>query len=310
VDPRGRTRRKSKRCHQLAKSSVARYLRCVKAHAQRSTARTFPQVDEGEPGSLAQFVDHLQSRGRYVFRRDEAIRALAVSDIALKFAARRLVAKSRLAMPRRGFFVIVPLEYAAAGAPPATWFVDDLMAFEEAPYYVGLLSAAALYGAAHQQPQELQVVTSSSLRPTVAGRTRLRFILKREAERTPVNEQKTETGTMRVSTPEATALDLVRYEATMGGTGAVATVLSELAERLDPKRLVAAARADVELSVAQRTGFILDHVGANAKTEPLARWVAEQRPRAALLRAGKGERKGAPDPRWSIIENESIEVDE
>jgi hypothetical protein len=62
-----------------------------------------------------------------------------VSDAALKLAARRLGVKHRLAMPRRGFFVIVPLEYSVAGAPPASWFLDDLMKFEQAGYYLGLL---------------------------------------------------------------------------------------------------------------------------------------------------------------------------
>jgi hypothetical protein len=125
-----------------------------------------------------------------------------------------------------------------------------------------------------------------------------------------MQRHKTETGTMQVSTAEATALDLVRYDASVGGLGAVATVLSELAERIDPMRLLTAAKADVEISVVQRTGFLLEHVGAKAKTDALARWLAEQRPRATLLRPGKGQRKGLGDPRWSIIANETIEVDE
>lgn len=261
------------------------------------------------PRSLPAFVDGLQAGGRYVFSRVEALRALGVSDVALKLAALRLVGKRRLAMPRRGFFVIVPLEYSAAGAPPASWFVDDLMKFEEAPYYVGLLSAAALYGAAHQQPQESQIVTDKQLRPTTAGRNRLRFFLKREMARTPTEEHRTETGTLRVSTPESTAFDLVRYAASLGGLSSVATVLSELAERLEPDRLAHAASADVELSVVQRTGHLLDEVGARDKTEPLAKWLATQRPRRTLLRAGKSPRRGEADARWAILPNERIEVE-
>src|SRR5207244_2131 len=104
--------------------------------------------------------------------------------------------------------------------------------------------------------------------------------------------------------------DLVRYEASLGGLSSVATVLGELAERLDPKHLVDAAKADVELAMIQRAGFLLDLVGAREKTEPLAIWLAKRRPRAALLRAGKGSRSGEPDERWSVIGNETIEVDE
>jgi predicted transcriptional regulator of viral defense system len=258
---------------------------------------------------LSSFVDALQAKGRYVFEREEAMRALGVSEAALKLAARRLVGKRRLAMPRRGFFVIVPLEYSAAGAPPASWFLDDLMNYEQAPYYLGLLSAAALHGAAHHQPQESQVVTDKQLRPAEAGRSRLRFFLKRELVQTPTERQRTETGTLRVSTPEATALDLVRYARSLGGLGSVAAVLAELAERLDPQRLVHAASVDVELSVVQRTGYLLDRVGAHDKTAPLAKWLAAQRPRRTLLRAGGGPRRGTADARWDILENERIELE-
>lgn len=41
------------------------------------------------------------------------------------------------------------------------------MKFLGQPYYVGLLSAAALHGAAHHQPQEFQVVTNKQFRPAV-----------------------------------------------------------------------------------------------------------------------------------------------
>ena len=43
---------------------------------------------------------------------------------------------------------------------------------------------------------------------------------------------------MRISTPEATAFDLVCYFAASGYAGNVATVLSELSEKLDPAALV------------------------------------------------------------------------
>ena len=75
------------------------------------------------------------------------------------------------------FYVIVPLEYRAVGAPPVSWFIHDLMKAMELPYYVSLLSAAALHGASHQQPQTFQVMTDRSLRSVLAGRTTLRVPL-------------------------------------------------------------------------------------------------------------------------------------
>ena len=266
-------------------------------------------ADETRYRSLAELVDGFQAKGRYTFGRAEAIAALHVSGQILKKAAMRLTAKSRLAVPTRGFYVIVPIEYRAAGAPPPSWFIDDLMRHLRRPYYVGILSAAGLHGAAHQQPQEFQVVTNTARRPMSAGRARIRFMGKRHLDKTITTEVSTVTGAMRVSTPESTAVDLVRYTASAGGLGNVATVLSELAERLDAARLVEAARADGNLAYAQRLGYLLDFVSAGERARELAVLVADENPRDILLRPGQ-PRRGCPvDRRWRVVVNEQVEAD-
>ena len=262
------------------------------------------------PRDFSGFVDRLQASGRYTFRREEARSALGVSEIALQSAARRMAAKGRICAPRRGFYVIVPVEYSQAGAPPPSWFIDDLMKFHQHLYYVGLLSAAALHGAAHQQPQVFQVVTDTTLRPITVGRARIRFLLKWHLAETPTAEAKTETGAMRVSTPEATALDLVRYVGSAGQLGNVATVLSELSEKINPRKLVEAARAEVELSVVQRLGFLLERFATPGVVAPLAEWVATQRPRPVPLRPERKPKVIEKDARWQILVNEHVEVDE
>ena len=255
-------------------------------------------------------MDALQQSGRYSFASSEARGACSLSPVAFKQAARRLVLQSRLASPRRGFFVIVPLEYRSMGAPPPSWYIDALMSFHERPYYVGVLSAAALHGAAHQQPQEFQVVTNLALRPAVVGRNRLRFIYKKRIAETPIVKLKTETGFMLVSSPEATAVDLVRYPQAAGGIGNIVTVFSELAERLDPDRLVQAVAMESDVAAAQRVGFLLDRAGARDKIGPLATWVEDRRPRTIPLRADFGAKGAAKDSRWRLLVNETIEVDE
>jgi predicted transcriptional regulator of viral defense system len=226
-----------------------------------------------------------------------------------KKAVMRLSTKGRLAVPRRGFYVIVPIEYRTGGAPPPSWFIDDLMRNLRKSYYVGVLSAASLHGAAHQQPQELQVVTSKAARPVACGRVRIRFLGKRRHDQTLTVEIKTETGTMRVSTPEATAIDLVRYATVAGGLGNVATVLSELSERMDSDRLLEATRADGKVVLAQRLGYLLELVGAGASAEALAGYVEEANPRSTPLRPGKSTRGCTTHRRWRIFVNEQVEVD-
>jgi predicted transcriptional regulator of viral defense system len=259
--------------------------------------------------TLSELLDSFQASGRYVLTRDQAMKALGVSEEALKKAVRRLVTKRRVAVPHRGFYVIVPMEYRDAGSPPPSWFIDDLMKFHGQPYYVGILSAAALHGAAHQQPQEFQVVTNAQLRPAVAGRSRIRFFQKMHLERTPTAAVKTETGTMRVATPEATSLDLFRYLKGAGHLGHVVTVLAELAEKMDPQRLIEAARAEGEVSNAQRLGHVLDRVGATELVAALLSWIAEQRPRYVPLRVDRSLRRATKDIRFRVLVNEKVEAE-
>lgn len=266
----------------------------------------------GAPKNLGELVDHLQSVGIYAFTKAEAVSSLGSHGTATDAAARVLRSKGKLAMPRRGLYVIVPAEYRAAGAPPPTWYVHALMGFQERPYYVGLLSAAELHGAAHHRPQQFQIVTDAPLRPIRVGRSALAFFVKRQVAQTPVDEVKTPTGSMRVSSPEATAFDLVRYVDAAGQLDNVATVLAELSEKLRARRLVAAAKAGVELSVVQRCGYLLDLVGAGALTNGLAAWVAEQRPRPTPLRPDRRPDRlggGSLDARWKVVVNDQVEPD-
>jgi hypothetical protein len=51
---------------------------------------------------------------------------------ALKQAALRLAKRRRLVMPRRGFYVIVPLEYREAGAPPIDTWLGQMLRYQGA----------------------------------------------------------------------------------------------------------------------------------------------------------------------------------
>jgi hypothetical protein len=98
--------------------------------------------------TLENWVDNLQASGKYAFLRREALAESGLSGEAVKKALQRLASRGRIAKAKDYFFVVVPLEYATAGGPPASWFIHDLMAGMERSYYVGLLTAAGLHGAA------------------------------------------------------------------------------------------------------------------------------------------------------------------
>jgi predicted transcriptional regulator of viral defense system len=255
------------------------------------------------------WIDSLQARGRYTFLRAEAVNGSGVSAEAVKKALQRLARRQRVAKVKSYFYVIVPLEYLHAGAPPPSWFIEDLMKAMERPYYVGLLSAAALHGASHQQPQEFQVLTDRPIRPIQVGRARIRFFVNKRLADTAVQNVKTPTGGMRVSTPESTVVDLVRFAKVAGHLDNVATVLMDLVPLLDPKRLLKVVRASGDLPNAQRLGYLLERVRGRSQAKALHEWIGRQSPRIVPLRPGRNANGAMEDRRWHLRVAEPIEVE-
>jgi predicted transcriptional regulator of viral defense system len=176
------------------------------------------------------------------------------------------------------------------------------------PYYVALLSAAELHGAAHHRPQRLQVMVPKNRRPIEFGEVRVQFTARHDLERTPVVEMNTPRGRMRVSSPEATALELVGYADQCGGLDNVASVLSELVESLDLKKLLEAARL-CPVVWSQRLGYLLELASQDDFAGVLADHVRAQAAMLAPLVRAKSM-KGAPRAeRWKLAINASVEAD-
>jgi predicted transcriptional regulator of viral defense system len=219
-----------------------------------------------------EYIANLAASGQHHFTVGEMANSLGVSHVAAKLALNRLAKHVLVASPARGFYVVVPPEYKRIGCLPADQFIPALMERLRLTYYAGLLSAAQYHGAAHHRPQEFQVIVAKNRRPIHCGAVKVSFIARKRITEVPVQSFNTPRGTILVSTVEATAVDLVGYEHVVGGLDQVATLLSELAEKIDPKRLVAAART-APTSWAQRLGYILELVGAAAQVALLKDYV-------------------------------------
>ena len=220
--------------------------------------------------ALSGYVSGLLSLGRTVFTAEEAEQALGIGHGAFLDAAERLQRREALLNLRQGFYVVVPPQYASWGAPPPAWYIDALMRREGQAYYVGLLKAAELHGATHQAVMEFQVVSAKRLPRIRAGRNLIVFYFRKdmEAVTAAIEDRKTDTGTMKISSAALTALDLLRYPQASGGVDNVATVVSDLGQKIDPGQL-AALSALVERPVVQRLGHLLEHLGLDDLTGPM-----------------------------------------
>lgn len=258
--------------------------------------------------SGTEYIRNLQSEGFYHFSTEEAVRALGGTPVAVRAVLRRLKGKGMIATPHRGFHVIVPPEYRRLGCLPADQFLPDLMEHLGEPYYVGLLAAAAYHGASHQAPSVFQVVVPNSRRDVRCGSVRVVFVARRDMSATSTGERNTPTGIIRISSPEATALELVGYPEHCGYLDNIATVLAELAESMrgDP---LAEEAARAPRAWVQRLGYLLCRVGASeiaAALDPVLH-LGETFPVAlAPWKPIKGKPR---DPRWRIVVNVEVEPD-
>ena len=258
--------------------------------------------------NIRKYISALAARGRYHFTPEEAQEALGGTRDAAILALHRLARQGLVAHPTHGFYVIVPPEYRRLGCLPAGQFIPALMEQLDLGYYVGLLSAAQYHGAAHHRPQEFQVVTGTKRRGIARGAVRVVFVVRKRFADVPTQLFNTPRSTIRVSTVEATAVDLIGYPHHVGGLEHAATVIAELAERIDPERLVAAART-APMPWAQRLGYLLDEAGEADKAALLKRHVREEaRDIAALIPAMS--REGAMrDAGWKLDVNADVEVE-
>lgn len=255
----------------------------------------------------------LQSRGVYAFSLED-MRGFfpEQSHQALALALNRAVKKRRIKSVHKGYYVIIPPEYASQAAPPPPLFVDGLMKHLERPYYVGLLNAAAYHGAAHQQPQGFTVITSlPALRMKESKSIKIQFVAKKAMPVTGVEQRKTDSGYLNISGPELTAFDLIQFEDRVGGLNRVSQVLTELIDSMDSERLARVLeRSEIAPAYLQRLGYLMEKVEENNPlSDVLTAFLQKGKKLQRVPLKSKGKRTGYPiHPEWKIIENLKIEI--
>ncbi|MFB6263910.1 MAG: type IV toxin-antitoxin system AbiEi family antitoxin, partial [Bradymonadaceae bacterium] len=113
-----------------------------------------------------------------------------------------------------------------------------------------------------------------------------------------------------ISTPEATALDLVGYANRIGGPNRVATILVELADHLDGDELREVGPQIAPDAWLQRLGYLLEATGAEEVSRPLADYVRDHVDEVTPLRPEENGKSGRPrDTRWQVAVNHEVEPD-
>jgi len=263
---------------------------------------------------LEHWVGHLLATGKYAFSWEELKQNMPHSTTdALKQSLNREVRKNNILSIHKGYYIIIPPSYKARGILPPTQFIDGLMHFLKRPYYVGLLSAASMHGAAHQQPQEFFVVTELPvLRPTRKKGIKVNYLSKKNFPKSFIQQKNTETGFIKVSSPLLTAVDLIQYNHHIGGINRSAVVLHELMEVVGKEDFTNELLEYVPVSVMQRLGYLLEYKVEYVEwADTLFRLLDKKGVKLfrTPLKTGSSESGYSADNRWKVLVNVNVEVE-
>lgn len=213
----------------------------------------------------------------------------------------------------RGFYVIIPPQYAAKRMVPPIYYIDQLMSYLNKPYYISLLNAAEILGAAHQRPQKFSVMTvfpKSSV--SSSKNSSLVWGYRKEIPIDFLLSKNSETGVIYYSNTELTAIDIVQYEQYIGGLSRAATILDELAEKLDFRKASDKLFNYTSIAAIQRLGYILDDIlGQKEIADVLYTELLKyaKRFRYIPLNTQKADEDVEKNTRWKVNINSRIETD-
>ena len=255
------------------------------------------------------YLLQIRSKGRFSFTFEELKNTFDSSEQALRKKITRLNASKKIAIIRKDFYVTLPPEYTERGCLPIYLYIDDLMKFLERDYYIGLYSAAALYGAAHQQPMEYQIIVQKLLRNFVVGDTKINFFSRKTWEHANVVKKKSAAGYFNVSSPELTALDFMSFNGKTGSISRVVNILEELIEEIKPSRMYETACTYPQSSALQRLGYLFDKIYNRSDLAKSIQRALNGRTLQNIVLGISSPKKGNIDRDWRVDVNVAIESD-
>jgi len=188
-------------------------------------------------------------------------------------------------------------------------YLDAWMGHLGARYYVGWLTAAAVHGAAHHAAQVTQVAVDKPVANRQIGRSRVELFVCQRVADLPTVAHQVPTGTVPVTTVEATALDLAANPGRGGGIDNVANIVIDLADDpgVDVDRLAEASRL-FPVAALRRVGWLLEHFTEATNLQVLRELSVDGGTTPSSLSPLK-PRTGGVDPVWNLYVNKKVEPD-
>jgi predicted transcriptional regulator of viral defense system len=258
---------------------------------------------------IDEYLLKIRSKGRFLFTFEELNHTFNSSEQAIRKKLYRLKADNKIAIIRKDFYVVLPPEYAKNASLPVFMYIDDLMKYLERDYYLGLYTAASLYGAAHQQPMEYQVIVQNPMRAIVTNNTKINFLVRKTWKREGVEKKNSAAGYFNVSSPELTALDFMSFNGKIGGISRIVPILGELIEEIKPSRMYKIASDYPQTSSLQRLGYLFDKIYNRQDLATSIQRILKGKPIQNILLSIASPKQGNIDRDWKVDVNLLIEID-
>ena len=139
-------------------------------------------------------------------------------------------------------------------------------------------------------------------RPIDVGKIRLKFYVKSKLESTPLTEIAGLAAPLAVSSPEATALDLIAFSHRLGGIERALEVIEGLEGAMSVTGMRRALRAGVPVTVMQRIGWVLEKLEFHSLANIVQRALPKRFP-PTLLQAHGRRAAGLASQPWGIVDN-------
>lgn len=261
--------------------------------------------------NVTEYIKQLQSFEEYSFSWDEIQKNCDSPEPTLRKELIRLSEKNEIINLRQGFYLIIPPRYQNVGKLPIQLYVHKLFKHLGKDYYVGLFSAASVYGASHQKIQQDYILTvPPALRDIEKGKNKVRFFKTENWPDKNIIEKKSDAGMYKISSPALTAVDLVHYHPKIGGLNRMLANLEEISQEIGIEDLDQLLSWYPHKSTLQRFGYLMDQLDVR-ESIPYEVFKRLQKDSffPVLLTPKKGVKAGKTGNRWKVDVNIQLEND-
>lgn len=254
-------------------------------------------------------IEDMEAGGKRAFTIEEAMRHLGSGRKNTLAILGNLKRAKRIVSLTRGLYALCHPSERKWGIHPLP-LLDVLMKYRNCPYYVGLLSSADYYGAAHHKPQTLQVIIPRQMKFRKADELAISFHVFTKFSLVGLSSINVRGEKTVFSSPERTILDLFYFESACGGFKNICLVIRNLIPKLKPEDLKKIINEYPYSSSIQKLGYMLEYFNSDKQlVKILNKWANKNRLSNIAL-SSRLPKKGKMHSLWHIIENTKIEEEE